>query len=160
MHNFQQIDIVTRSITKFVSYILEQHNLRYTFTKHLNQFLKPFLKPFFRKTNELKRWVHPVLCTRGFPRSLQLGPAAPRVSDPKQGIGSAGRCSPAASSSEDAGGTSGLPTRSRTYGKVRGGPASWRSTRPRQPLAGEKGGRPSSALTLTMAAASERKRRS
>ena len=44
------IDIVTRSITKFVSYILEQHNLRYTFTKHLNQFLKLFLKTLFLKT--------------------------------------------------------------------------------------------------------------
>jgi len=64
--------------------------LRYTFTKHLNQFLKPFLKPFSlkRKTNERKRWVHPVLCTRGFPRSLQLGPACqtgPRDSDTEQG---------------------------------------------------------------------------
>ena len=60
--------------------------MRYTFTKHLNQFLKLFLKILFLKTKNQR--MQTLGAPGVFPRSLQLGPACqtgPRDSDTEQG---------------------------------------------------------------------------
>ena len=99
-----------------------------------------------------------MLCTRSCHRPLRLGPVAHGSGTQKQGRSSADRCSPATSPPW-------WCTRCQRVHHAEphrregwDGPVAWRPTRPRQCSRRRERGRPRSALTLTTAAVSERKR--